>query len=193
MNMTFDEYQKAALCTASMGLGAQTEMCIRALGLCGELVELKDAIHGADDTTIKEGGDVLWYAATLADMFALDGAKLGVIDIEDFDMVDFGRLSPVYIVERAQDAAGKLAELIKKHVGHGKPADPIKVAGLLSTVVSAVNAVMPCGMGLVAQANIAKLRARYPAGFDKAIASVKPDSDETYYPRHGGGWNPGPV
>ncbi len=72
--MTFGEYQQAALRTAASDLDTQKVLLIRTLGLCGEAGELGEIIkkhvghgHALDrEKVVKELGDVIWYAATLA-------------------------------------------------------------------------------------------------------------------------------
>lgn len=65
--------------------------------------------------------------------------------------------------------AGEVADLIKKVVGHGHPIDPDKVKKELGDVLWYV-AVLAHRVGFtleeVAQANVDKLRKRYPDGFD---------------------------
>lgn len=64
--------------------------------------------------------------------------------------------------------AGEVADLIKKEVGHGHPADVDKILHELGDVlwyVAAVADAYDLGLEHVAQANIAKLQARYPEGF----------------------------
>ncbi|HSE45054.1 MAG TPA: nucleoside triphosphate pyrophosphohydrolase family protein, partial [Gemmatimonadales bacterium] len=64
--------------------------------------------------------------------------------------------------------AGEVADLIKKWVGHGHPADTEKLAKELGDVlwyVAALSAEFGLDMGEIAQLNIDKLRARYPEGF----------------------------
>jgi NTP pyrophosphatase (non-canonical NTP hydrolase) len=181
--MHFTDYQKACLRTASMGLGPQVEMCVRALGLCGETEELSRTIFaelGTDDQIVKEAGDVLWYAAALAHMFGLDGEALGLEDLSRAKSSPLdGRWCKKLHAENAMVAACQLAELVKKHVGHGKPANLDKVKGLLFAIVYKTGQCVPNGVTLaqVAAINVEKLKARYPAGFDMAIASKKADSD----------------
>lgn len=65
--------------------------------------------------------------------------------------------------------AGEVADLVKKHVGHGHALDADKVKKELGDVLWYV-AVLAHRAGFtletVAEANVAKLRARYPDGFD---------------------------
>lgn len=64
--------------------------------------------------------------------------------------------------------AGEVADLIKKHIRHGHPLDKDKVAKELGDVLWYV-AVLAHRIGWsldgVAQANVEKLRKRYPEGF----------------------------
>ena len=64
--------------------------------------------------------------------------------------------------------AGEVADLIKKHVGHGHPLDLDKLAKELGDVlwyVAALSEEFGLDMEQVAILNIEKLRARYPEGF----------------------------
>lgn len=67
--------------------------------------------------------------------------------------------------------AGEVADLVKKHLGHGHPLDrdAIKkelgdVLWYLAALAERLNLTLP----EIAEANINKLRARYPNGFSKA-------------------------
>jgi NTP pyrophosphatase (non-canonical NTP hydrolase) len=208
--MTFDEYQKAALRTASMGLGHDLEMCIRALGLCGEIEEYKAVVFDALlEPIVKEAGDVMWYVAALADAFNMTGAHLAIDDLHSFGAYQQRKfVAGSLALARMTSAAGILAELVKKQVGHKKPANRDLVADLLRDVLAQLAQTNMVSMSTIAATNVAKLRARYPAGFDVAIASKKPDSTEApaeeqppSHFRHGtahfdsesGEWKPGPV
>ena len=73
--MTMNEYQKAALRTAKPHMDVYAQLQEGALGLCGEAGEVADYIKKAayqghvmkTDRLVEEIGDVLWYAALLAD------------------------------------------------------------------------------------------------------------------------------
>lgn len=175
--MTFDDYQKAALRTASMGLGAEIEMCVRALGLAGEAAEFRDAcLNGDAQAEIKEAGDVLWYTAALAAMFGVTGVELGVDELADVPHAG-GASAEAYCITLMVDAA-KVAELVKKQVGHHKPIKREVLVGLLTNIVRGLALASIPNLNRVAEENVAKLKARYPAGFDMAIASKKADSTE---------------
>jgi NTP pyrophosphatase (non-canonical NTP hydrolase) len=89
--MTLDEYQQKALATA---IDSGHELMQRALGIVGEAGEIAEKLkkwhrdQGADealldkDSIADEIGDVLWYAATLADYL---GYKLGDIAKANID------------------------------------------------------------------------------------------------------------
>jgi NTP pyrophosphatase (non-canonical NTP hydrolase) len=71
--------------------------------------------------------------------------------------------------------AGEVADLLKKHIGHGHYLDVAKLTRELGDVlwyVAALAATVGVDLEDVAQANIEKLRARYPNGFETA-RSVK--------------------
>lgn len=66
--------------------------------------------------------------------------------------------------------AGEVAELVKKHIGHGHdlvPGDVVKELGDVLWYASALAYVLETRLSEVAEANVAKLRARYPDGFDE--------------------------
>lgn len=73
--MNMNEYQKAALRTAKPHMDVYAQLQEGALGLCGEAGEVADYIKKATyqghvmktGRLVEEIGDVLWYAALLAD------------------------------------------------------------------------------------------------------------------------------
>jgi hypothetical protein len=75
--------------------------------------------------------------------------------------------------------AGEVCDYLKKTHGHGKPLDRNKLGALLGRMVVAIAAfadgINDGGLERVLDANIAKLRARYPAGFTVAAAEAKAD------------------
>lgn len=67
--------------------------------------------------------------------------------------------------------AGEVADLIKKHVGHGHPLDVPKVSKELGDVlwyVAVLAYTLELDLAQIAVENIEKLVHRYPAGFDPA-------------------------
>jgi NTP pyrophosphatase (non-canonical NTP hydrolase) len=84
-HMTFDEYQAKALRTKNRGdIGGIPDLAVAGLGIAGEAGEVADEIkkvlgHGKAmdvDKLVKEIGDVLWYAASVAEDI---GVPLSVI------------------------------------------------------------------------------------------------------------------
>lgn len=175
--MTFDEYQKLALVTASMGHGADVETCVRALGLCGEAAEFEGAVRRREHSRRKEAGDVLWYAATLADACGIHGQELGIGDLTAYSHSILFKVPPPLSTEALILTACNVAEMIKKHVGHGKPAPRDRMVNALRLIVHALGCSFD-DLGSVAAENIAKLKERYGEKFSIAVASTKPDSDE---------------
>ena len=74
--------------------------------------------------------------------------------------------------------AGEVAEVIKKHVGHGHELDHEAVTKELGDVlwyVAAIATTLDIDLATVAAVNIAKLRARYPDGFDSEASRNRVD------------------
>lgn len=64
--------------------------------------------------------------------------------------------------------AGEVADLVKKIIGHGHPLDMAKMTKELGDVlwyVATLSRHLGLSLQFVAEANIEKLRARYPDGF----------------------------
>lgn len=69
--------------------------------------------------------------------------------------------------------AGEVADLLKKHLGHGHELDKSALAKELGDVlwyVAAIATLNGLSLGDVAAANVAKLRLRYPDGFSEAAS-----------------------
>lgn len=72
--------------------------------------------------------------------------------------------------------AGEVLEVLKKEIGHGRPRDDEHTAEELGDVlwyVSELARLHGWTLDEVAEANIAKLKRRYPAGFE-----LEPDREE---------------
>ncbi len=171
--MTPDEYQQNALRTASMNLGPQVELAVRALGLCGEASEFSEEMD--PEKLMLEAGDILWYVAALAK--AVDTNMSDLVSQLDFDT--FQTLHAEDFYDRSPEellcvTAGKIAEKVKKHVGHGKPLASDFIRDQLVTAVMLVGQALGIyyiSLNDAAEANVAKLKARYPQGFDVALAA----------------------
>lgn len=83
--------------------------------------------------------------------------------------------------------AGEVADLIKKHVGHGHPLDVEKLKLELGDVlwyVAGLATVLGLTLEDVAAANIAKLTRRYPNGFSTADSLARRDVEPKASTRH---------
>lgn len=163
--MNFTEYQQSALRTASADRAPDLALGIFGLGLCGESLELIQAILNGEsiEAQTKEVGDVLWYLAVMADAFGVT-----YLSLEDTS-TSRGRISSATVV---MHRACRLAELIKKQIGHGKPADKYEVCQLMIVLVKALAVASPVPLSLAAELNVAKLKARYPEGFSVETAAA---------------------
>ncbi len=111
--MTFEQYQKLALRTASaatMTGGRTTQIDTMVLGLCGETGELAEHIkkyryHGHDlnHTYIaKELGDLLWYIAVGANAIGMTIEQVANMNIEKLRL----RYPEGFTKERSQNRDG---------------------------------------------------------------------------------------
>lgn len=76
--------------------------------------------------------------------------------------------------------SGEVAELVKKHLGHGHPLDRDRVVKELGDVlwyVAALATLLRVPLAEVAEQNIEKLRARYPDGFDHGRSQNRKEGD----------------
>lgn len=74
--------------------------------------------------------------------------------------------------------AGEAVEIVKKHLYHGAELDRDKLTKELGDVlwyVAALAAAAGIDLDVVAEANIAKLRARYPDGFSAEASAARAD------------------
>lgn len=167
--MTPAEYTKAVLRTAAMDQPEKIKVAVFALGLCGEAAEF------ADDPSIAEAGDVLWYAAAMAHAAGLELQH--VLEGETF--AGFQKLWVGSFFEPLEIAvcAGRLADHVKKFVGHGKPLSTVTVElHLHNVLICLAQALKARDLELdnAATSNVAKLLTRYPDGFDLAVAAALP-------------------
>jgi len=138
--------------------GEPSPLWVLALGLCGEAAEVSVASNTAYDddfqashAVLPELGDVLWYVTAIT-------IRLGMRQ---------GRAHATALDMTMYEAAGLIADVVKKDAWHGKPLDPTKVGAYLETIISAIRGHARCyGLTLegIARLNMKKLRARYPGG-----------------------------
>jgi NTP pyrophosphatase (non-canonical NTP hydrolase) len=78
--------------------------------------------------------------------------------------------------------AGEVAEVIKKEIGHGHPADAAKIAKEVGDVLwyaALLATLYELDLGEIAAANIEKLRARYPEGFSTEDSLERRDTGKS--------------
>jgi NTP pyrophosphatase (non-canonical NTP hydrolase) len=164
------EYAEQARVTATYaGRGQDVGVAYAALGLVGEATELLQAVisfHNRSDC-MSEAGDIAWYIVALADELNIDFTDIEV----DAERRAFGgAVAPLTI------AAGRIAEHVKKALGKGEFSPtfaklPIARLNIITTDLREMfeRLVDFCEVegwtfSEVAQANIAKLRARQANG-----------------------------
>lgn len=72
--------------------------------------------------------------------------------------------------------AGEVAEIVKKHIGHGHPMDRDKLCKELGDVLwylAATAALMGMTLSEVATVNVEKLKKRYPEGFSHEASQTR--------------------
>jgi NTP pyrophosphatase (non-canonical NTP hydrolase) len=175
--MTLAEYQSLSARTAAMEVPHNIRQATFALGLVCEATEVMELFldfqNGAPDPEllIKELGDVLWYTSGLCTEHEMDLTQICGLTIEQAEMraafqglsQDTRRLVRLLVVR-----AGKVADFMKKVVGHGHDLDKKRVAEGLQDVFLSLCAIcvdQGISLGNVAAANVAKLKVRYPEGF----------------------------
>lgn len=122
------EYQARAVATAIYP--REYRIAYPALGLIGELAELREAVAQCDSYThnsrpvLKEAGDVMWYCANLA-------ADLGV----DLSTLDTHTLLSVFPSEKY---IGDFAEKVKKLIRDGSDDKREAVLAFITLAIAAV-------------------------------------------------------
>lgn len=182
--MDAGEYQQLAARTMIDKLGFEIgdlDMMIlwNALGLCGETAELLErAYSSAGFNSIEdygELGDVAWYMAAICTNLDID---LGVIHAE-VTSHHYGSRSILSLCLDLCVMAGKVAELVKKGILHQHGLDLVAVKAALRGVYMCI--LRLCGklsVSVVFEANINKLKKRYPNGFDSADSIKRVDVQE---------------
>ena len=162
--MHLNEYQELAHKTTNHKLPHNERLLVSALGLVGEAVEVLEAVHDYDltpDKLRKELGDVAWYVADIGTGLSI---PMGILEPSGY--------SGVYMPASARNLAvhaKNASELLKKHLGHGHTLDRELLCSHLRAVMRELCRLATVegvgGLTSVLQANIDKLRERYPDGF----------------------------
>lgn len=190
--MNFEEYRVAALRTMSKGNPAQgpggsdfdLRQAVWGLGLAGEGSEVVELFVNPDidsTTLMKEIGDVLWYVAAFCTHNGWSLAEVAGIDsIDMFQTLHSSLAASAGFAWGARVAAtsGKVADYIKKVVGHGHTLDDAKLQdGLKATLVAIAGLCTAHGLSMeqICIANIDKLNKRYANGFSTEASLARVD------------------
>lgn len=182
--MLLDEYQQLAARTRNRSLPLQDERACYAIGLSSEAGEGAEALVTEPGKVVKELGDVLWYTATVADTYDIQLHELAPYGVYDFVGVGLRTVKTddgvLRVMLKLGGHAGTAADYLKKVLFHGHIYDGEKLRALLALVFKSIGEVADMnGVSFesVATENIAKLRARYPAGFSEAASANRAPSD----------------
>jgi hypothetical protein len=171
--MNFKDYQQGAAATSGAGKWQPltqpgTRLAIAALGLTGEAGELlavaKEALflfQLAPETTAKLGsemGDVCWYVAEIATCLDLVGIEFPLHDSLKWPPSITGCAGDICV------AAARVADQIKKHLGHGHELNQTQLVEELNLILGYVGRLgVAYGLTIdqISQGNLDKLDRRY--------------------------------
>lgn len=165
--MTLEEYIPLALRTESTRKDPPERRVLHAaVGLTTEAVEL---LFATDDVNrFEELGDLMWYWAVMKD-------AIGYAPVE---LSELGEVPADALRENILLSAGVILDLVKKNQFYGKPFDSLMNGARInhwSIVQDVSNHAGMLGYDLseVLEANIRKLRVRYPEKFSLENAEVR--------------------
>lgn len=181
MAITFKEYQELSARTANKHIDEQVNYAMGLSGETGELVDIfkKHLFHShplPKDKIKKEAGDVLWYTSQLARIFDL---------CFDDAFERLNKMNETYGIIMAEGSPNRLLKISSLNLSYGSGnvsqfVDGIKYLGTCFYNVSSLEVnlrkvlknlhcmIRLSGLTIeeVAEANIEKLKKRYPDGFD---------------------------
>jgi NTP pyrophosphatase (non-canonical NTP hydrolase) len=180
-NKALADFQAECKRTRNSTLTLEQYFVNGAMGLVGEATETLEVIFrhqgkltdGVNrDLLVKELGDIMWYTSDLATTLDLDLASIPHMDVQhaaepwrhmEKSALDFAIHVVIF--------AGKIDELVKKRVFHGKGISSDEVKRSLARVIfysTLIAATIDANLSYVLDTNVDKLRARYPEGFKSA-------------------------
>lgn len=170
--MNFDEYKRAVPRTLPPDPRHPAgSLSTLALGLCGEWFEFLESRAANGRGCGKELGDALWYIVAIAVRIG----RLEDIHIQQ-DVSGLGRDLWVQVEMNIRYAC-KVAELVKKHVAHGKSLDVEMIYFLLQKMLHNFHSfaqLTTMGLGRVLDTNVEKLLDRYPNGWIDVLKEEVP-------------------
>lgn len=191
--MNFPEYQQKAALTSGAGLWQPldrdgTRLAIATLGLTGEAAEVLATVKGPWSTAnagdvanlTKELGDVCWYAAEIATCLKLGNTLNTQVEFTG----QACQMWPFSVTSCAGDicvAAGRVADHVKKYLGHGHELNRPAVAEDLNRILAYVGQlglVFGIKTEAIVAGNLAKLAKRYEGGFSVEASRERVDMDK---------------
>ena len=179
--MNLSEYQSLAMRTAGDTLRDQTHgLVVTALGLSGEALELGECLweheHWKADA-IKELGDCCWYLARGCAALGIEMEQIfnGPDYILRFErvLISDGDSGAFHLSILMMKTGVKFGEAVKKIYGQGHPADIQALTDLLVkywVLLELLAQEIGVPIDTILEANIAKLRERFPNGFTVAAS-----------------------
>lgn len=182
--ITFKEYMEVSARTAA---GHENELVNYAMGVGGESGELVDLVkkflfhrHDIDkDKVLKEAGDVLWYATQLLRILKIEISEAELFRALRIIHSGIPLLEPreteLLLMSSCMNltkGAGVVAEVIDDYLTDDiLNKEQIKIGlDIALTNVNFIITVAGLTMEEVAEANIEKLKRRYPKGFDPEMS-----------------------
>jgi len=170
--MEWNEYAALAARTAPRWTTRNERMATAALGICGEIAELREAYERDGWQVQDEAGDVCWYLA-LAGLTDLQLYKPPLLLVSKPKPKDF---DDAFI--RLFKRAGLYADAVKKHVAQGHSWTSGPPHGMLVSIAFDLQLLLAMS-GIDWQEtlvrNIEKLNKRYPDGFSTARSEFRED------------------
>ena len=182
--MEIEKYQALAMRTSPPGHDRVLNGCLGLIGEVGEIVDIvkKWKFQSGDnaelptDKIIDECGDVLWYCAELAEGLNDSIARMYALSAQEFDdMREFVEESPIEITvgrlasfapapfEQLEDMPPRTDEKWRQmRIASAKA----QIVGIMVTIRDILEVHCKVTMSGAMDYNIAKLRKRYPDGFD---------------------------
>ena len=180
--MDIRDYQKLAMRTSPEGHDRALNGCLGLIGEGGEVVDVikKWLFQSEEDAPmpveklVDECGDVLWYCAELAEDLGADVAELyerqGPLYSEAMERLqaDNAATPMVLAVHLASACMRPYAELYMVNAGEAWKRDAAgkEIAGIMVMVRTILEKHCASSLEEAMRRNIAKLKERYPDGFD---------------------------
>lgn len=185
-SMDLDEYQVGTRRTRTPQPTKRADFLHCNIGFKGEVGELleiikKDQFFGIPfdrDRVVKEAGDVLWYFASLLDLFDMTLNRVAKLDY-DIDLVD--REDPYAIAEVADDLGRKAAKVCPEpypyYETNGFGLDRVTSA-LFFQYFKLLLGLLGITLEEVMEKNVEKLRIRYPEKWTAEDAASRKDEQQ---------------